>query len=201
MIQNLVLDFDGTLVDPAPRDYRLYCDIMATLGQSVLPFEEYWPFRRDNLYLHFLLKKTWPDADWKRFVALRNEACELDGYVALDRCFDDTKLVLCQLIKRYDLHIISARMKPATLIDEVDRLGLSKWFTSVITSPGSKRAAIEKLGNVKAVVGDTEHDVVPALDLGVMAVAVTTGIRTRESLQRLGAHHVCDSLTEVLEFL
>jgi phosphoglycolate phosphatase-like HAD superfamily hydrolase len=92
-------------------------------------------------------------------------------------------------------------MKPTTLVEEVERLDLTRWFTSIITSPGNKTEAISKLCNVKAVVGDTEHDILPAKRLGILAIGVSTGIRSRDALERLNPDHVFDQLTGVLGVL
>jgi phosphoglycolate phosphatase-like HAD superfamily hydrolase len=103
------------------------------------------------------------------------------------------------------LVLLSLRRSPAAFADQVARLGIAELFDRVDTGRTSedgrlaKRALIERAGlpGRAAVVGDTEADVGAALDLGLVPVAVTTGLRNRGFLVAAGAAAVVGRIGEV----
>lgn len=197
-MKNLILDFDGTLVNPTQRDYALYCDIMQELGHDVLPLEEYWPLRCGVTPIGDLLKKSGgPNVDVETFLKLRLERHELLKYLRYDTPLPGVYLALEQLNGRFDLHLVSARGSLENLTYELMHHGMRDYFKTVAAVCGPKHERITKIGDVAAVVGDTEHDILPAKELGVRAIAVCTGIRSREYLEGLAPDLVLDNICEV----
>ena len=201
MKQNLVLDFDGTLVDAGPRDYQIYVDILDTYGCQPLPYGEYWALRRESTPISEVLTRSGTGERAIEYVATRLERCERDEYLALDALFPDVLESLEQLTQRYMLFIVSARLRGPALKAEIARLGLSDYFEDIIVTNGSKTEAIQLLDPVVAVVGDTEHDVQAAKSLGLVSIAVTTGIRSPQILFRLSPEHVVSNFSEATKLL
>jgi phosphoglycolate phosphatase-like HAD superfamily hydrolase len=197
-MKNLILDFDGTLVDPTHRDYALYCDIMQEMGHDVLSLNTYWPLRCGVTPIGDVLKQSAGDnVDVARFVKMRLQRHEQLKYLRHDVPLPGVYEALDQLKTRFNLHLVSARASLENLTYELLKHGMRDYFTSVAAVCGPKHERITKIGDVVAVVGDTEHDILPAKELGIKAIAVCTGIRSREYLQLLAPDHVLDNICEV----
>lgn len=197
MKQCLVIDFDGTIVDPAPRDYALYCHIMGRFGYQSLPFKEYWPLRRESTKLDLLLSKTGMNSYVSEYTCLRCILCENDEFIVHDRLFPGVEQALIDLDEHYGLILVSARFKRDTLFKQVKQLGIMTWFEDIIVTGGDKFDVIKRIENVEAVIGDTEHDIKPAKALGIKSIGLTTGIRSRQFLIEAGADIILDSFVEV----
>lgn len=198
-MKKLVFDLDGTLVDPMPRDYLLYRDIMAELGHEVLPRDEYWALRRESSDLQLLLAMTAQGDLMFDFLRLRGVRSELTTYLIHDAVLPNVHRTLGELEQRYELHLMTSRRNEVTAVEQLQRLDLRRYFESVILTAGPKQPALVALGDIALVVGDTEHDVAPAQALNIPVVALTTGIRSRTFLERLRPTHTFDDIASILE--
>jgi phosphoglycolate phosphatase-like HAD superfamily hydrolase len=189
------------LVDCSRRDYALYCDSMRDIGEAALPFAEFWPLRRHPTNIRDLIMKTAKATDAPdRFLKLRQERCELPEYLKLDQPLPGTYFSLWMMAKFFDVHVVSARFDVTGLENEIIQLGLDRRIKNVVAArTQDKRKAIEHVGpGVIAVIGDAEHDILPAQALGLQTIAVTTGIRSREYLESLKPTWVVDTLIDAL---
>jgi phosphoglycolate phosphatase-like HAD superfamily hydrolase len=201
MKRNLVFDLDGTLVDPSTRDHRLYSTALREQGIEPLDFASYWPLRRKPTHLETLLNVQVTAADVWQFMQSRLASGEHIDALASDTLFDNVHHVLQQCRANYDCHILTSRYNQETTLAQVEKLGLSKYFVSVRALGTTKLKALSEMNHVHAMIGDTEHDVNPAKELGIMSIAVTTGIRSREFLESLRPDHVFDDIIDILGVL
>lgn len=194
MKPQLVIDFDGTLVDAGPRDYHIYLDVMGALGRPTLDFQTYWPLRRESTPLAQLLGDPTIVDD---YVKTRLAICENDLYLDLNEPFRGVDATLQRLREDYDLHLVSSRFDRIALLAELDRMRLRHRFVAVTTTTEGKIEVFRRLEGVVAVIGDTEHDVKPAKELGIKSIAVSSGIRSRKFLESLQPDVILESFNEV----
>jgi phosphoglycolate phosphatase-like HAD superfamily hydrolase len=201
------LDFDGTLVDVRERHYRTYRAALALLGGRPLAPSAYWRLKRRGAPVAEVLARSLvaPDRQAEFLDRFRAEI-EAPDRLALDRLLPGAAAALAMLAGRGDrLVLLSLRQDPAAFAVQVGRLGIAAAFDRVDAGRTSedgrlaKRALVERAGPAgpAAVVGDTEADVGAALALGLVPVAVTTGLRNRSFLVATGATAVVDRIGQV----
>ena len=195
----LIFDCDGILVDPSMRDYHLYVGGLREQGLDPLPFKRYWTLRRRPMTTAELMRDV--ELDLSRFRQYRFDNTETEENLRLDEMFPCVPWVLAECSKKYDCRVVSSRFRQDTTDVQLARLGITRYFSSIHALAGPKLEFIRGIPNVHAVVGDTEHDVLPAKELGVLSLAIATGIRCREFLEGLNPTHVFDDLSQVLEVL
>lgn len=208
MTSRIVFDLDGTLIDPSARDYAVYHDILTKMGHPCLPFHTYWPLRRECTNLVELLAMTVPDAAsiMEEYVPARIARIESTEFLALDTVFPNVLSVLGLLCIEHECHIVTSRssMNRARTLSQLEAFGISKFLTSVVIVHASKLHALRLLNHghsVIAMVGDSELDIAPAKELKIKTIAVASGIRSRQFLERLEPDHVFDEIADVLGVL
>lgn len=202
----IFLDFDGTIVNISDRHYETYSQCTRTLGGAPISKNRYWKLKRR-------------DTDWKIILPLSQLSVDVEGeflarfinliesteMLAMDTLFDDSLNVLRSLSRQHELHLISLRRSHQNLQRQVDDLGLSSLFTGIYSGHSETKDGVllKKAGIMRTVVGhansvvvgDTEADIAAGQQLGIMSIAVTTGMRDHEYLSLLKPGYVVDSLT------
>ncbi len=197
-MKKLVLDFDGTLVDASRRDYMLYHDILNVLLRPALTFEEYWPQRREAQDINELLALSGcSKSDVGDFLEMRRQLSECKRYQRFDVPLPNVKSTLSLLSCEFECCVVTARTNYKNFIDELVSSGLNTYVTRAIHTSGPKLETIRSLGVAVAVVGDTEHDILPAKELGIRSIGMTTGIRSERFLRSIGADVVLDDFGKV----
>jgi phosphoglycolate phosphatase len=171
----------------------------------------YWTLKRRGA--------AWPEILGKSQVTLRFQEAFIDRFVAwieapaslgLDRLFPGTKLALETLGRQGDrLVLLSLRRSSSAFLQQVSDLGLAQLFEWTRTGHTQAVGHLDKIELIRqagfsppaAVVGDTEADVLAARELGLAAVAVSSGLRNRSYLRRVGADVVLDGVRQVPEAL
>lgn len=200
-MRKLIVDFDGTIVDCSQRDYALYADIMRDLHESKLSFNEYWPKRRQPMNIRELIRETAQKPESiDQFLKMRLERCELPEYSRFDKPLPGAYFALWMMAKLFDVYVVSARFNIDNMKNEINQLRLYGHLKDVIAAKTQNKVEAFKslLPDVVAVIGDTEHDILAAKELGIPAIAVTTGIRSREYLESLEPVAVVDTLVDAL---
>jgi phosphoglycolate phosphatase-like HAD superfamily hydrolase len=205
----IFFDFDGTLVDVRQRHYRAYRLALAPLGGRPLDPSAYWRLKRRGGSHGELLSRSG--------VAEDRQGVFLDGFLAqvedpanlrLDRLFPGVADMLWTLRRGGDrLYLVSLRRAAGPFLQQVEELGIAGAFARVcsgrpqVSGEGSKAQLIGQLGfeQPAAAVGDTEADILAARALGLTAVGVPTGLRSRGCLRRAGADVVLDRVRQLPE--
>lgn len=202
MAGTIAFDLDGTLIDVSERDYRIYSDILLKLGYNPIAKKEYWPLRRDITDIHYILSLSGlvSEEDVSFFLKERKKIMEEWFYLSIDQPFEDVITTLTELSKRFNLIILTKRYNSEGTERQVTELGFNKYAElSIVTE--SKERAMSKMDNLVAMVGDTENDIVPANNIGIKSIAVTTGIRNAEKLSTYNPSIIVNSLSEVIQYL
>lgn len=202
MAGTIAFDLDGTLIDVSERDFRIYSDILLKMGYSPISKKEYWPLRRDVTDIHYILSLSGlvSEEDVSSFLKERKALMEEWSYLSIDQPFEDVTSTLTELSKQCNLIILTKRYNTEGTERQVAELGFNKYAELTIVTE-NKEGAMSKIDNLVAMVGDTENDIVPANNIGIKSIAVTTGIRNAEKLSSYNPSIIVNSLSEVIQFL
>lgn len=189
------VDLDGTVLDVRERYWRAHADTARRHGLAPMERPDYWRMRRAGVsearVFEALGGPVLPPGlveSWTRHV-------ESPPLLESDRPFPGIVRVLDEMRPRFDLVLVSLRRDRACLAEQLARLDLGSRFVETRCGPDrgqpghAKRdliAASPRFGAGSVVVGDTEADIAAGRLLGVRTVAVLSGLRDREFLERHG---------------
>ncbi len=209
MYKLAIFDFDGTLVDSAPGIVDVMRDVVAELGLSNDLLEQWSQLVGIPLLRQFEI--LFPDHSAEAHEDLANQyRAKYDGRV-LDICplFPGLKDML-HTLRSNEIKITIATSKRAHLVKVVvDHHKLDHYFEMIVGAqdvshhkphPESVHLTMKHLNMDPAsvvVIGDSTFDLDMAKNAGVDAIGVTTGIHTRELLQKSSPRHVVNGLHEV----
>jgi phosphoglycolate phosphatase len=176
---NLILDLDGTLLDPRLRLYQLFRELVPEAPWS---FDQYWRMKRDCIGQREMLidHLRYTAAQAEQFRSAWLEKVEEPQRLALDRPFAGVSDFLARAARRAALFLVTARQHPERAVAQVDKLGWRRYFSEILVTGQklSKAALIRSRLTTSANdiwVGDSGDDVVGGKELGVRTVAVTSG--------------------------
>lgn len=199
-MKTIAFDLDGTLIDISERDYKIYSDILLELGYKPMEKEVYWPQRRNVTDIHWILEQSGCTGgnDVNYFLQKRKEKMEDLYYLRMDNLFADTIDTLDALSYSYNLVILTRRVEEENTRKQCEWLGLDKKAELKIVK-GDKKEQMRTISELCAFIGDTENDILPANELGVMSIAVTTGIRNENKLKELYPAVIINTLSDVFK--
>jgi phosphoglycolate phosphatase-like HAD superfamily hydrolase len=93
------------------------------------------------------------------------------------------------------------RAQKQGLLDKAKLLNIDRYFTDIVIAPYGKFSTLKSFSELCAVIGDTEYDIDPARELGVMSIGITTGIRSHDCLKCFNPDYIIDRLREVIGIL
>lgn len=209
MYKLAIFDFDGTLVDSAPGIVDVMKDVISELGLSDELLQQ-WS-QLVGVPLLRQMEILFPDHSNEFHEDLANQyRAKYDSRV-IDICPPFPHLAdMLQQLRRSNVCITIATSKRSHLVQEVvDHLKLSHYFKMIVGAqdvthhkphPESVHLTIERLKispEHVVVIGDSTFDLDMARNAGVDAIGVTTGIHTRELLQKSSPRHIVSGLHEV----
>lgn len=103
------------------------------------------------------------------------------------------------LSHRYRIFILTIRHNRSNTIRQLMSLGLDKYHTYIIEA--NKKETMEQIPDLRIMVGDTENDILPANEIGIETIAVTTGIRNESLLKAMRPTLIVDSLGDIKNLL
>jgi phosphoglycolate phosphatase-like HAD superfamily hydrolase len=196
VIDTVIMDLDGPVLDGRLRHYACYRDILTEHGLTPLAEAPYWEMKRHRLDRRRQLAATGADHLYDEFLDTWLARIESGPYLALDRLqpgvmnkLDEWRTAGIRLL------LVTMRHNRDSLLRQLDALNLRTRFDAVLsvgpTEPDAgKAAAVRPYLDANAPkralwVGDTEVDVRAARRVGTLACAVTCGLRTEEYLASL----------------
>lgn len=211
--KNVFIDLDGTLIDIAPRHYRVYEACVCSYGGKALPLDKYWQFKRNDTSWSDILLLSGVDVSLEGdFLKLFISKIESPEELSQDRLFADSLGTLEKLRDRHNLYLLSLRRNDLALNQEIDELGIRRFFKQILsghseTKSGTltKKAEIIRSIGVDpqsvVVIGDTEADIVAAQDIGATSIALRSGIRSDKFLAATNPDYLVDGIGDVVKIL
>lgn len=207
-IDLILVDLDGTLLDVSERHYRVYSEITKEFGGVPMPKDEYWDLKRKKTKWPVLLPKSGLSAaiepDFLQTFIPRIEALD---YLKLDSFFPDALPTLGSLASKYTCNLVSLRRNADNLEQELEWLDIRKYFAKVMSGHSDSDGYDRKIALIRpevenkraVIIGDTEADIVTGKELGLITIAVTSGIRDEQFLRALEPDHMVNHVGEILD--
>jgi phosphoglycolate phosphatase-like HAD superfamily hydrolase len=209
MIDTIILDLDGPLLDGVDRHYECYCRILQRFGYRPIAKKRYWDQKRLRVDRRTLLAQSHAEETYDEFLSHWIQQIESPELLALDRLQPEV-LTLLQKWRDSGVKLILATMRNRreNTLCQLERLQLEPLFNEIFITgsadTGGKAAAVQSylkqhagVDNEAIWVGDTEVDIDASHKLQLPLYAVTCGLRTEEKLREFGAENVCRDLRDV----
>jgi phosphoglycolate phosphatase len=198
---NLIFDLDGTLIDSRPRLYSLYRQLVP---DTKLDFERYWNFKRSKTPHSQLLRdhEGFGDTQISQFEVEWMALIETPKLLALDINFPGMPQALERLARQATLHVCTARQLHEPVLEQMERLGLAKYFRNILVTlqhyPKESLIAanVADLSPMDWMIGDTGKDIEVGRTLGIRTCAVLSGFLSRESLKDYKPDMILSCATE-----
>jgi phosphoglycolate phosphatase len=204
---NILFDLDGTVIDSKMRLYCLFCDITS---QNKLSFDDYWNFKRSMINHETILTKyfQYTKGEYFDFEKKWMSLIESDAYLNYDKVFDFTVPVL-QTLKsnKNKLYLITARQSKEKAIMELNKMGLFDFFKNILVTENKKskldliKETKLQLLNNDILVGDTGLDIQTAKALNLISVAVLSGFRNKEVLEKYLPNFIENDIQFLLNYV
>jgi phosphoglycolate phosphatase-like HAD superfamily hydrolase len=205
----LYIDLDGPILDVSEKYYRVYADIVSSMGGTALPKTKYWFLKRQKTLLDKILEQSGllPSCA-AQYTTARMEMIESQKFLQYDRIQPQATETLTKLGNKHILVLVTLRTSAEALDHELHRLGLRRFFQEILSAPGkpqqrymTKVALIRSLGTISSeegiIVGDTETDIAAGKELSLTTIAVLNGIRTRRMLEICRPDHLIDNFADI----
>lgn len=200
-MMQLYLDFDGTLIDSRPRQYRLFCELAPACK---LTFENYWHIKRQRFNQGEMLRRYCGYEDSAIPEFHKNWMQEIESPTRLD---EDTPLpevdaFLRRAAMKHSLILVTARQEPTLVAKQLNKFGWTDLFAQVlVTKHRSSKEALIRTScppvSTAIMVGDTGEDVIAGKALNITTVAVSSGVLNAEVLREYAPDFLFDSVIDL----
>jgi len=208
----IFFDLDDTLIDTSERHYKVYTDILDFYEiQNTLAKEECWEQKRNGKKTVEFLPENSSEEFIRKFICEWLKRIENMNYLKYDKLLPESLDVLSVLKNRADLTLVTLRNNKENLFWELNNFGLANYFKTILVDSPFKvknktlliKDYIER--NSKSddfiFIGDSEVDISSGKELGMLTIAVTYGIRSKEFLTKLRPDFCLDNLSALPEIL
>lgn len=209
----LCFDLDGPLLDLSERYWRVHAsaaglDLAAARGRA-----RYLALKRGGLSDGEICRRLGVSRTASAYSARRRVLLEQADYLALDRVWRWTARVLTTLHRTYRIAIVTRRHDAHTYRGQLLATGLRRLVdvevcagdvdgcADVDKSALIRRAERRCAATAVALVGDTELDIETARSMGLIAIAVSCGLRDRRQLSRARPDVLLDDIRPLLPLL
>ncbi len=224
-MQRLILDFDGPIMDISDRYYRVYqiCLEKTKLPEqklNILSKKEFWDLKRDRISEQEIGKISGLNNDQcQNFAKLRNQLAHQLNFLEIDQPIFGVIATLEALKKRSDLDLVVMTMrKEKELKLALKQHNLERFFPSdrryfiaddyvkksdIEDKPLLMKRALKELPFVEKtwMIGDKEADIVSAKNHNIAIIAVLSGIRNRQQLEKYQPDFIVNNLTEAIKII
>jgi len=212
MKRTIFFDLDDTLIDTSERHYKVYTDILDFYGiHNTLSKEEFWEQKRNGKKTAKILPKNSSKKFIQKFINEWLIRIEEKRYLEYDILLPESMNILSILGDKADLILVTLRNNKENLLWELNNFGLADYFKEILIDSPLKvknktlliKDYIEKnsINGSFIFVGDSEVDISSGKELGMLTIAVTYGIRSKEFLEKLEPDFCLDNLSELLKIL
>ena len=212
MINTLIFDLDGTLVDSLIDLCQTTNQVLKEYGFKTHELDSYKQFVGNGV--DKLIERALPD-DKKDLV---KEARVRFDQIYLDNCLNNTKPYpgILELIEELDLrdyHLAVVTNKPKVNAIKIVKHLFGDKFTYIFgntsfqpkkPNPCLTNLAIDLFGvnkNEVLYVGDSDVDIQTALNTKVKSIGCTWGFRGEQELKEAGANYIVSQASEIMEVI
>jgi len=200
MKDKIIFDFDGTIVDCAAHDYKIYCDVLHILGQPHLDFHTYWSYRQSAIPINDLLAYSVSEDVTESYLELRAQFFNDASYESLLTLLPGAREAIEYCFGVFECYLVTARSDISTATKKCKEFGI--WERFAHARAGEKCEIFDSIKPIALSVSDTEKDIDVARKAGVHTiVSITTGIRSRQILMNAHPTYVIDNLSELPEII
>ncbi len=201
-------DLDGTLLNVTKRHYQVYSETVVKYSGTPIAQEVYWNLKRKKIKWPELLEKSGIDGGLEsNFLTIFIDKIEDPNYLDLDTLFPGAINFLELVSNNHEVYLVSLRRKEGNLLNELERLGIKKYFKQILTGHSETDGYDKKIELIKNVlnddkgliIGDTEADIITGKELNMKTVAVCSGIRDKEFLGALSPDYTVDGIEQIKE--
>lgn len=188
-MKTIIFDFDGTLLDSSVRHTVVLRDVCGGSGTPLTEaqYHSYLAYKRDGYstkkYLTQVCNLPKPIAE--RCAGLWSERIESWSYLEYDALYSDSREILKNLSKKFDLYLLSARKNEKFLYRQLQDFELLPFFQKIycvspIGAGEQKGKVVERVKNTACIVGDTEADYAAAVHADCAFYALDRGFRSKK---------------------
>lgn len=215
MIKALIFDLDGTVADTIYAINEGINLMLGELGYSPIGYDDVLSFVNFGArgYVEGALPENAPHDDKyiDRALEIYNQKYALT-YMHTDKCYDGIPEALDELAQHFRMGMLSNKQDEFVLklTEQLFRPNLFEIARGVRDGIPPKPDAAAPLEFAKyfglnpneiAFVGDSDVDVLTALNSGMVAVDVSWGYRDEETLRRVGAQYIAHTPKELADIL
>jgi len=220
----IITDFDGPIIDVSPRYYHVYLHCLEETryaGQLlyILPKPEFWALKRARVPERQIAKRSGLDDDQaKAFAKMRGRIVHSQSFLSHDQLVPGAIATLERIqASAIDLAVMTMR-HTCELEAAFQQYDLARFFApdrryclddgytkvaDVHDKPNMMQQALAELppASLTWMIGDTEADIAAAKQYDIPHIAVLSGIRDRQQLEKHEPDHIVANITEALELI
>lgn len=208
MIDTVILDLDGTILDGKLRHYTCYQRILSQTDYVPIDIDSYWQMKRERANLHQQLAMSGVEVITDEFKLLWLDLIEQPEMLRLD-ILQPGIVEHLRAWRNAQVRLVLATLRrfPKRLARQLSDLRLDGLFHRVVISnpnlgaAGKQQQVVERVANLNPArclwIGDTEVDIAAARALGCPVWAVTCGLRAESYLASLSPDYLSLNLTDV----
>lgn len=205
----ILFDLDGTITDPKIGITKSVAYALQCFGIEVDDLDTLCKFIGPPLRDSFMEYYGFSEADANLAVEKYREYFGVTGLYE-NTVYDGMEMLL-QSLRNQEMTLIIATSKPTVYATRIlDHFGLLKYFAFVagseLNGDRSKKAEvikyaleqnhIEDLSGV-IMIGDREHDILGAKQVGISSLGVLFGYGNRNELEKAGADFIANAVNEI----
>lgn len=206
---NIYIDLDGTILEVSEKYYRLYYDIVTSLGYKPISKEKYWRLKKEKKREEDIAKISgisgitvfeYYNKEWQSKIEALN-------YLKCDKLVTDVVETLKNLRKYDRIILVTLRKSQVNLYKELEMVNIVSLFDGILIGNGAgeqweiKAKLLESDNASKkgesVIIGDTEVDIRAGKKLGIKTIAVLSGIRSKSMLLVERPDYIVNTIKEL----
>jgi phosphoglycolate phosphatase len=203
------LDLDGPILNTADRNFAVFCHVAAELGrETTCSATKFWELKRQGLSSADIFSQCGSTSsdDNRRFTQQLLKQIEMPSWLKLDQIQPGVDDWLSTMASQFVLVLITLRQDSQQLGRQLERLGLHRFFRSVLRANPTvgkgwelKRKLIVDSCYAAGglIIGDTEIDIRAGKLMGLGTIAVSCGIRDAAFLSNEQPDLLVSFLTDI----
>ncbi|MEK5059826.1 MULTISPECIES: pyrophosphatase PpaX [unclassified Paenibacillus] len=210
MINTVLFDLDGTIIDTNELIISSFLHVLEQLGPGALPREEIIPHMGGTL-----------EQQMQAFTGKTDVAEYVTGYRAYNAIHHDAMVnpfpnvtEVCEELRKQGIRmgVVTTKIRPSTL-KVLEMYDLKKYMEVIVTvtdvthpkpHPEPVQKAVEELGADPAstlMVGDSPVDIQSAKAAGVLAAGVAWSLKGEAKLREYGPDYILHDMNDILTII